>query len=335
VPHFRVDDGLHSHPKARQAGLEAMGLWNMCGSYCMGYLTDGFVPEWYVKSWPKGAALAKRLVAAKLWTPAVGEDGEKGWQFHEFTGPGRNDSRAQVEEARTKWRDKKAGQRRESPGDSSGVSPGDRPARSGTESAGMVSRKHDTKGDTTGKSTPDPVQNQHDLDTWDAKGENRFTSGDLEMSPGDTPHSSPRDSLRVTRDPTQPNKEQDFGYVSESATEPNGRDSIAATPGAELVREIIPPGHPAATLTLLRIRSGELLRQGHSRADVAAALELWLAKPNLGPNALPSLLSEVIKSRAAPNGGQPTSKMRALAELANEVRAAEQAQIEAGRKELT
>lgn len=139
-----------------------------------------------------------------------------------------------------------------------------------------------------------------------------------------------------SRDPkTETETKTENSYVSESATEPNGRDSIVATPGAELVREIIPPGHPAATLTLLRIRSGELLKQNHSRADVAAALELWLTKPNLGPNALPSLLSEVIKSRAAPGNGQPTSKMRALAELANEVRAAEQAQATPGRKELT
>lgn len=124
MPHFRVDDALHSHPKARQAGLEAMGLWNLCGSYCMGYLTDGFVPEWYVKSWPKGAALAKKLVAAKLWTPAK-KDGEPGWQFHEFIGPGRQDSRAQIEADRQKWRNKKQRQRGDSPQDSPTVSPGD------------------------------------------------------------------------------------------------------------------------------------------------------------------------------------------------------------------
>lgn len=124
MPHFRVDDALHSHPKARQAGLEAMGLWNLCGSYCMCYLTDGFVPDWYVKSWPKGAALAKKLVAVKLWKPAK-KDGENGWQFHEFIGPGRQDSKAQIEADRQKWRNKKQRQRGDSPAGSPQVSPGD------------------------------------------------------------------------------------------------------------------------------------------------------------------------------------------------------------------
>lgn len=130
--------------------------------------------------------------------------------------------------------------------------------------------------------------------------------------------------------PTQRNS----GYVPESATDSNGRDSVAATPGAELVRELIPRSHPDAVRTALRIRASELIRQGHTRADVAAALELWLTKPSLGPNALPSLLSEVIKSRAAPNGGGTPHKMRAYAELAAEERAAEQSQLAAARKEL-
>jgi hypothetical protein len=114
VPHFRVDDGFHSHPKVRKAGLEAVGMWAVCGPYCTHYGTDGFVPEWFVKTWPKGTALAKRLVDANLWNPAE-RDGENGWQFHQFTGPGRNDTAAEVEESRRKWRERKAGQRGASP----------------------------------------------------------------------------------------------------------------------------------------------------------------------------------------------------------------------------
>jgi hypothetical protein len=110
MPHFRVDDGLNNHPKARQAGLEAMGLWSLCGSYCMAYLTDGFVPEWYVKSWPKGAALAKRLVTARLWYPAE-VDGECGWSYHEW----RQDTKAQILADREKARQRKARQRESHP----------------------------------------------------------------------------------------------------------------------------------------------------------------------------------------------------------------------------
>lgn len=76
---FKVDDQLHSHPKARRAGLEAMGLWLVAGSHCMSYLTDGFVEEWFVLSWPNGAELAERLVGTGLWLR-----GDGGWQFHDW-----------------------------------------------------------------------------------------------------------------------------------------------------------------------------------------------------------------------------------------------------------
>lgn len=145
-------------------------------------------------------------------------------------------------------------------------------------------------------------------------------------------------SRNLSRDVTPPEEsrgEKNSGYVHESATDSNGRGAVAATPGAELVNELIPRNHPDAVRTMLRIRATELLRS-HPRADVAAALELWLTKPSLGPNALPSLVSEVVKTRAAPAGaGRQPSKLRAFAELAAEERALEQAQDQSGRKELT
>lgn len=76
---YKVDDQLHSHPKARRAGLEAMGLWTLAGSHAMSYLTDGFVEAWFVESWPHGAELAKVLVREGLWLEAEG-----GWQFHDW-----------------------------------------------------------------------------------------------------------------------------------------------------------------------------------------------------------------------------------------------------------
>lgn len=83
MPWFPVDDAFHSHPKARKAGLEALGLWTISGSFCMAYLTDGFVPSWFVKERPRGAVLAKRLVDAGLWR--VGEhEGEQGFWFHQW-----------------------------------------------------------------------------------------------------------------------------------------------------------------------------------------------------------------------------------------------------------
>lgn len=142
MPHFRVDDALHSHPKAQRAGDEALGMWSRAGSFCMSYLTDGFVPDWWVKQQPKGVAKAKRLVAAGLWLDGAERDGEKGWQFHEFTGVGRQDSRAQILAEREKWRKKKAAQR----GDTSGESPPESPMESRGESP------RDTRGESRGES---------------------------------------------------------------------------------------------------------------------------------------------------------------------------------------
>jgi len=49
----------------------------------MNYLTDGFVPEWFVKQHPRGISLAKRLVDAKLWKSGS-RGNEKGWVFHDW-----------------------------------------------------------------------------------------------------------------------------------------------------------------------------------------------------------------------------------------------------------
>jgi len=76
---FRVDDQLHGHPKARQAGLAAMGLWSLAGSYSASYGLAGDVPAHYVAGWPNGRKLAQALVACGLW-----ETTENGWRFHDW-----------------------------------------------------------------------------------------------------------------------------------------------------------------------------------------------------------------------------------------------------------
>lgn len=81
---FFVDDRLHSHPKARQAGLAAMGLWTMAGSYCAAYLTDGFVPSSFVRGFDNGFRSANKLVEVGLWVRAENEDGQSGYSFHDW-----------------------------------------------------------------------------------------------------------------------------------------------------------------------------------------------------------------------------------------------------------
>lgn len=271
MPHFRVDDALHSHPKAQRAGDDALGLWARAGSFCMAYLTDGFVPEWWVKQQQKGTAKAKKLVAAGLWEEGVERDGEKGYQFHEFLGPGRQDSKAQIEADREKWRKKKAAQREDSTKDS-------------------------------------PRESQV-------------------VSPGDTSGESPGESLRVTRDPTQPNP------ISNSPTEessPNvGGDERGLTgpvnPSASrLVAALIPDTIPAAVRTGLRIKTSELMnRDGLSSDDAAETLRRWLGRPDAGIGLLPSLAADVIREHTAPAVNGRSSKLRNVATLAAAQRARE------------
>jgi hypothetical protein len=129
MPHFKVSDDAHSHPKVMMAGDAAFGMWNRAGCFAMAYGTDGFVPDWWVKQQPQGITKAKRLIAAELWH--CGEyqgdrpefQGLRGYNFHQW----RQDSYEKVEADRKKWRDKKATQRDPSPPMSPGDKHGDSP----------------------------------------------------------------------------------------------------------------------------------------------------------------------------------------------------------------
>ena len=88
---FKIDDGLHGHPKARAAGLAAMGLWAVAGAYSAAYNLEGHVPDHYVRSWPNGTKLAGILVQVGLWhrgtdaCPCLRADHEPtGWWYHDW-----------------------------------------------------------------------------------------------------------------------------------------------------------------------------------------------------------------------------------------------------------
>jgi hypothetical protein len=84
MPWFKVDDGLHAHKKAVKAGVEAMGLWVLAGSWSADLLTDGFVPDYIAaRIDPNYKKNAARLVAARLWVPDE-HDGDSGWRFHDW-----------------------------------------------------------------------------------------------------------------------------------------------------------------------------------------------------------------------------------------------------------
>lgn len=92
----RLDDRLHSHPKAAEAGLEAIGLWALSLSHVGDHRTDGHVSRAVASRLAMGAKkaekLANRLVDAGLWEPHESGDG---WQFHDYLD--HNPSREEVE----------------------------------------------------------------------------------------------------------------------------------------------------------------------------------------------------------------------------------------------
>ncbi|MBU2693852.1 hypothetical protein [Pimelobacter sp. 30-1] len=103
---FLVDDQFHGHPKARRAQLEAIGLWTVAGSHCTAYRTDGFVPTWFVSGWPRGKQAATRLVAAGLWRESE-QEGEPGYQFHDWHDIHRTAEELEAERERARDRQRK------------------------------------------------------------------------------------------------------------------------------------------------------------------------------------------------------------------------------------
>ncbi len=141
---FKVDDTLGSHPKPRAAGLAAMGLWVVAGAWSSQHLTEGFVPDWYVKSWPSGHKRAADLVQSGLWVEA-----DSGYRFHQWEE--RQPTKAQVESEREAARERQR-RHRESKRDaavSHGVTDGvtnRTPTRPDRSSSGTTKRASASRG---------------------------------------------------------------------------------------------------------------------------------------------------------------------------------------------
>lgn len=99
MPYFAVDDRAYSHRKFVKLGaarMAATGLWTTAGSWSSAHLTDGFIPDYVVEQWDPGLELAKRLVAAGLWTDGEEDDaGDTGYRFHEWAD--RNGTRESIQ----------------------------------------------------------------------------------------------------------------------------------------------------------------------------------------------------------------------------------------------
>lgn len=97
-------------PRFRAAGAEGCGLYTMAGAWCYAQVyykpesvipPEWIVPDHYVRGWPGGPRIAKKLCAVGLWERAMG-----GYRFVWI----RDQNTADHERARRKReRDKKAG----------------------------------------------------------------------------------------------------------------------------------------------------------------------------------------------------------------------------------
>ena len=161
------------------------------------------------------------------------------------------------------------------------------------------------------------------------------TSDDSETS-GRTSSGHPPD----LRDPsTKTETKTEVTHLTEERSPDVGVERGLSDPilpsASRLVATIIPDRFPADVRNRLRRQASELIRGDGLDPDIVGdALRRWLTKPDAGPGLLPSLAADVMRARAAPNG---RSKLRDFAELAQQVRAQEQAQLEsaAAPREIT
>lgn len=119
----RLDDTFHHHPKLMRVNLAATGLFALGLSYAADNLTDGHLPEKWVRGQMVGEdeSLTDQLVRAGLWERAEG-----GFQIHDFDTY--NLTREQVLSRRDYERDKKRTQR----GTEDGTPPGSQGTGKGT-----------------------------------------------------------------------------------------------------------------------------------------------------------------------------------------------------------
>ena len=133
---IHLEDELLSHPKILRAGLllgdhgaaRAFALYVAGIGYARQYLTNGFVPDGFVRSCglvqtPQSVAKVLSSRAVRLWRKVEG-----GYEIHDYFHYNRN--ARDVRQIRQKWRDKKAAQRASKNGDLRSVSPGESPGES-------------------------------------------------------------------------------------------------------------------------------------------------------------------------------------------------------------
>lgn len=298
---FRVDDTLAFHQKTVKAGNASMGLWVRAGSWCAQQLTDGHVPAEIANQLGTAPQIA-RLVAVRLWVEVDG-----GYQFHEWTDGSaqRQPTRAEVEDRREKQRNRQRLHRERNANGS----------RIAAESGGEQ------------EPLPDASQvSDHRNALVTQPGDAYPTRPDPSLLPKTPPGAAEDVSPDRAHDVEPPHDEPPMPSIPQphpgpAVTGPTAGDAYRFVDAA-VGRE-----HPHAVRTALAIGVGNALLNGISRDVILAALVLWLEKPHLGPGALPSLISEVIRTRNRPRGkARQLASDTALAEVEAAFAAYEQQQ---------
>ncbi|GJF06568.1 hypothetical protein [Pseudonocardia sp. D17] len=137
MPDFRVAETAPEHPKLRAAGLPAIGLWAAAGAYAMRELTDGWVPEYWVQTWPTGKRQATTLVKVGLWSRET-RHGMPGFTFHDWDGYQRSAESVHAERAEARERARKRRAALKSSGERSA-------GRSAEGSASVQEKSHDSR----------------------------------------------------------------------------------------------------------------------------------------------------------------------------------------------
>lgn len=307
MPWFYVDDGFSdSKPVLNMPDryrLAACGLWVLGGSWSAKEELDGFVPDSKLRQLGVRPPILAALTEPGPMSSPLCERVEGGIQFNSWgkwqkTRAELNAKRREDAERQRLWRE---------------ANPDAKPTRK-------------PKGRNAVSSTNDDAS-QCDTPVTDSVTNTVTDDGVTDVSRCDPTRAQARGP-----DPTRPDP---YYYSSNEEHSPNvGGDERGLTEPIEpsasrLVATLIPDTIPAAVRTGLRIRASELMRgDGLDSDTVAETLRRWLVKPGAGVGLLASIASDVVRERAAPaSNGRAPNKLRALAGLAAEVRANEQAQI--------
>lgn len=327
---------VESIPKRIRAA--AIGVWSLCGDYAATQLSDGYVPAGILKMFGCTDAIRAALKVtinkkgelSPLWVEA--RDGGlqlTNWPKHQRTSDEVTTYRESEADRKRRERDAKRAAREAKDGPTN------------ASSSTVLTRTFDGTNAYLIDNIDEDATNVGDKNRSrvntgrSSTSRNRETSGRTTAGQNADVRPDDRDPKTETETETNDSRLGSAAYESDGARERDDLSPPVNVGASRLVQRAIPANAVNdATRTGLRIEASQLIAAGETETDVDACLRLWLTKPDLGVKALKSLMAEVYKTRNVTTAA-PTSKVRTLAELARQARAAEQGQlVPAARKEL-